>query len=505
MAEDFIEEIYKKAYLITLMKKLAENCRKKKKKEFYEQWKESTEVLAEVCRDTAQIDAELGVRIWDELQDACKCIDADKFAEVADRLEGLIPKFYKVVELVGNIDVTDDTYRIHSTKSGFLNIEFINNNVKMYGDNDPVWESYELAKALYQPKMKKFILVGAGLGYLPWQMYEIAQGSVDICIYDIEKKLVEYARKYGALDKIPEDRISVNICRDINGLLQSCLEEAEGNDDEYVLYIDDYFYGLLAKEEKGALQQLKLTIQTNLDFGDMCELNYYKNNSAVEKNIAGFDFSKYSKEWIVVGGGPSLDENLEYLKGQKNKKTIIAVTTVFRKLIDLGVEPDFVAVQDPQNRTYGHMANIEKSNATLFLTENSNWQFGLKYKGEKYLIKTDGNYYSQNNLCELWETSGTVTALAIDIAAYAGAETIELIGADLSYPGKQSHASGTMDNVLVDTTGMVKVKSVDGGEVPTSILFKGYISDIEKQIKKYKEVKFSNMSKHGALIRGCTN
>lgn len=150
------------------------------------------------------------------------------------------------------------------------------------------------------------------------------------------------------------------------------------------------------------------------------------------------------------------------------------------------------------------MSGVEDYGAKLIMSDTVNWQFGTKYKGDKYLVVISGNFYSGNCLEDgKWYSQGTVTAFCIDIVAYAGAKSIELVGADFAYPQNHSHAKGTMDDAEVDYSNMIKVKSVDGGDVYTDCVLSGYILDIESQIDEHKDISFYNLSKNGAYIKGC--
>lgn len=505
MAEDFIEEIYKEAYLITVTKKIVSFCRLKKIEALQTEWDNIIVPVTDLCHRVVCINEELGNRIWGAYQKARDLIMLRNYEETAIELEKVLPLMQEAVKTWGIIDVTEDEYRLVSSASGFLNLHDISKNIVFHSMVDPVWEKYELAKSIYNPKMNKACLLGCGLGYLAWQLYIYSNESIDVYIYDTSERIVKYACQYGTLGNIPKEKLHIVIDNKIESLLQKyALFLDEFKQDAAVLYVEDFFEKQLQDGAKAIVQGIQRMIQTKIEFGELFEHNHYRNIQSVNKNINDIVLNKKSSEWIVVGGGPSVDDNLDYVKDNCERKIIIAATTVYAKLIDEGIQPDYIAAIDPQNRTFGHLKNVANSETPLIITDTANWQFGDRYTGDKYIVETSGYYFSNPiTLKYEWYSQGTVTGFCIDVAAYLGATSIELVGVDLSYPTNHSHAKGTMDDEEIDIASMIRVKSVSGGEVFTDEILKGYISDIEAQIKKYREIKFFNLSKNGAYIDGC--
>lgn len=54
-----------------------------------------------------------------------------------------------------------------------------------------------------------YSVYGCGLGYHIYQLYLISRGSVPIKVFDINSKMVEYARLYGVLEWIPKDVLEI--------------------------------------------------------------------------------------------------------------------------------------------------------------------------------------------------------------------------------------------------------------------------------------------------------
>lgn len=106
-----------------------------------------------------------------------------------------------------------------------------------------------------------------------------------------------------------------------------------------------------------------------------------------------------------MAAGPSLDDNLEFLRENQGKKTIIAVGTVFRKLLENKIVPDMAAVLDPQERTYKQIEGLEDKKVPMLLAVTAYWKFAANYKGDKYLVPLAGMHEERENE-EAWVIGG---------------------------------------------------------------------------------------------------
>lgn len=506
MAEDFIEELYYKADIIFEIKKLIKYCRRTQILLFRNNWINLQEPIADFCKSIVTMDAQLGQYLWQQFVSVGQDVNNNDLLIAADTLDDLIPHLYDAMKLYGEIDVTEGSYRLFSTKSGFLGIHNLESKNYITGNNDPAWEAYENALEIYRPTMRKFCTFGCNLGYLCWQMWEISSHSIDIYIYDADYTMYEYAMRYGVLGRIPKENIHLIVNNDLSKLMREYLNnDKDYSNDTAVLNIDVDTVDKL-NCNKDALMNLLITLNSEKNLFSMSEHNFYRNTWNVKKTIYDYKIITNTEKCIIVGGGPSVNYCIDYIKRNVGIKTIIAATTIYNRLINEGIKPDIIVCVDPQNRTYGHLANVTDTSTPLFLVDVSNWQFSEKYVGDKYIIPTADFYfatkhYSNHNI-KTWTTRGTVPGMCIDVAAFLGAKEIELIGVDLSYPNNQTHASGTMDNKEISHDGMVKIKSNNGGEVYTTDLFKSYIFSMQEQIKSYSRIKFYNLSKDGAAISG---
>ena len=213
------------------------------------------------------------------------------------------------------------------------------------------------------------------------------------------------------------------------------------------------------------------------------------------------------KKVLIVGAGPSLDARMAELENKDDDTIILAVATVLKKLTNRGIIPDYAVVMDSQMRTFKQIEGLKIMDTPLLVDSTACWRFAEEYQGKRYIVYQKGfqeaDRCAKEERCQQYETGGSVTTLALEIALRLGADSIYMLGVDLAYPDGISHATGTMDRMDRNTNGMKKVKSVNGDEVYTDLLFDSYRIWIENKIKEYPQVNFYNLSTCGAYIEGC--
>ena len=506
MAEQFINDIYKYAQLIPDIKQVIEYCRMDDRWMMEGKWTKVSESIASFCRYLVQQENAVGEELWNSVISVHT--DMKDLLRFSDRLESeTLPVLYKAASALGDIDVEEGSWRMFSSRSGFLSLERIDDNLLIHSANDPVWEARTEAKHLYRPKMQKFYILGCGLGYLARELYRLSDESLDIYIFEMRPELVTYALNYGVLGDIPEDRL--HIISDVSEeyIFEKYHEDADLGERGYIgYYIYDWELKYFNENLRKELRDIS-TYACNYDrFCDKAQRNFLRNIFAIPYFINEKADCFNGDRWIVVAAGPSLTSSIDFIKEHQGQFRIAAITRVLSKLINAGITPDIGVVVDPQNEAYDVANDIESIRSIpLAVGIYACWKYAAFYPGEKYIAPVDGlvesNEYIRARGFESWEVAGTVTSLAIELACRMGAKEIHLIGLDLAYPGNKKHAEGTGNEELTDNR-LIEVPSMNGGKVLTSADFKIYISEVEEQITCNPKVTFYNHSKDGAFIRG---
>ena len=212
---------------------------------------------------------------------------------------------------------------------------------------------------------------------------------------------------------------------------------------------------------------------------------------------------------VLVSAGPSLNENIEFIRDNKGKSTIIAVNTVLKRLYQEEIKPDLIVMLDPLPEVREHLRGIEEWTEGIPLVTSiiSDHFFVEAYRGPIYLfpIHFDDRYiqYTPDEEDSPWDdVAGTVTSLGLETAFFLGAESVYLVGSDLAFPNGENYASGVAHGTKEGIVTPVEVDAVGGGKVPSSHQYILYRHFLEAQIAKHPDVKVYNLSRCGARIAG---
>lgn len=192
------------------------------------------------------------------------------------------------------------------------------------------------------------------------------------------------------------------------------------------------------------------------------------------------------KQVIIVAAGPSLDKNVEQLKNKPENTIILAVETVFRKLLNLGIEVDYMIVTDANDRVRWHISGLEQQQIPMLYLSTACRYYSEHYAGRKYLICQEGyipaEQFANEHGWNLYQTGGSVSTTALDVCIRLGCASIVFVGLDLAYTDNKAHADGTAAVGIDGVDEMQQVPAVGGGTVAVSRLFQMYNRWIAKRV-----------------------
>ena len=499
--EDFIAEIYSYAELYTKLRQGVEEIRQNRMtyaKDFFNDVYENLCACCKVCLEESFIHArELSKGVIG--MSGCK----NDFLLLGDHIEEYVLPFLK--EWIGemsHIDVVteDGKYRIVSSRLGYLTIQICESGKYIHSAYDPMKEAERCIKSRYDPVYSEYILYGCGMGYYAYQLYMITDGSARIVIYEKDQNLLEYARQYGVLDWIPEDVLSIKIGEKDKAFIEHSLHDNV----KAIFHIAEI--DTSNSREKEQIYRLCIGENTAAHIAEMATLNFYRNIAQKLPDVSEMK-EQVLEDVVIVAAGPSLDNTLDFLRRCKGKKTIIAVNTVFRKLVQNGIKPDFVVVLDASKRMIKHLRGVEHEAVPLIVDLCVYWRWCYEDHGPKYIVYSTysckkAEEYIKKNEKEKWPSGGTVTFLALEFALRKSAKRIYLVGCDLGYPEGRTHAA---DTAYAETTDkeMIDVERVGGGTIPSDYVFGLFRSAIETRIEQTGNAAvFYNLSTIGARIKG---
>ncbi len=407
------------------------------------------------------------------------------------------------------------------------NGEYILVKNEKYIDDTP--SPNEAAEKIYLEQIKKassrhdFILIfGLGLGNL--LDYVHTKSITSLILYEPDLNILRFTFEYVDLTKYFVDGrlyITDNITDCINYISEKYLID----DKIEFVYLKNYL--LMHTSEFTALtEKIFETCQSKIiDLNTIKKLSKYwikniilnatSDSETYPVNILENSFK--NKTALILGAGPSLKDNIEKIKTNRDKYIILAVHKVLETLRINNITPDFCVVID---------SNWVKPTITKDTKYLRNINVIADIKADNYLkslpFKNFFTYYSQNNIfsnklqikllneIKALETGGTSTICAYRCAKFMGFKKIIFAGLDLAFKDDTAYCDGQIasanNSTSVKIQGVIvptlEVKSITGEYIKTRADYAGFIKQFELLFAHDITSEIYNLSTFGAFING---
>lgn len=285
---------------------------------------------------------------------------------------------------------------------------------------------------------------------------------------------------------------------------------------EHPVYVREYrsYFDNLTEEIKKYGNNQLINLATTIYFNEtwlsnsLCNLPYFYRHPGVK--ILENTFRDYPA--IIVSAGPSLDKNIDLLQEAKNKALIISVGTAAKALLAKNISPDLVVTIDAGAPNFDHFRGIDISDIPLVFDSIVYPEILTHHKGKKFVVNigTKIAYWLEKCTGEKGrlDTGGSVANIAFGLAVLTGADPIVMVGQDLSYAGKKTHATGSafyykkVKDDFEDNPNFLRVPGYYGDEVWTSRTLYNFLNWFEEAVKLTPGRTVINATEGGARIRG---
>jgi len=271
------------------------------------------------------------------------------------------------------------------------------------------------------------------------------------------------------------------------------------------IYLDKYIEVL--KSLKDALNFFETNVATEIVMANNIMNTYLKNIQYIADSYMLNDFKNKFKGFtaIIVSAGPSLEKNIDNLKGIHDNAIIICGNRTLKPLLDKGITPNFMCSIFSKDMVYEMAQGYIEKEIPLIFTETTSNKLVESQKGPRIFFKY--NVVDTNIEGILEKEIDTLAHNSIDFATYLGCKTIIFIGQDLSYTNNKRHATiaqNKKNNNIDNDKDMIKVKGINGELIYTTRVLDGYRKNIEDYIKSVddKNIKFINATEGGVDIEG---
>lgn len=266
---------------------------------------------------------------------------------------------------------------------------------------------------------------------------------------------------------------------------------------QYKNYERDIYCSILANQnffDKYSEKMIK-TINNNLQYlKEYRTIDQYKD--AFGEDVIG----------ILVGAGPSLAKNIELLKEVKGKALIGATDTSVKKILELGIEPDFFASIDINKVTDVFDESI--ANIPLVMDMTSRKELVNTQKSTKIITGNESEilksiYRKFNIPLTISPTGGSVSCTVYSAFRLWNVNRIVFLGQDFAFTGGKRHIAGVIageESLTNDSP--LWVEDDDGNLVETRYDYHKYLTWFENEIASEPDVEVIDATEGGAKIHG---
>lgn len=373
----------------------------------------------------------------------------------------------------------------------------------VHSNVNPIKEAYDFARSKYETTKLEYGIVGIGLGYVPWCFQHFWNFPIELHIYETELGMIWAALHTTIMTELLENAY-VHLYYD-KGFCRLADAASKMKERKYI-----YFYpGTkgIKDEELRKRCRLLCTKESSYDKDKaLLYANFIRNTHCCKRSVEQLRYLFEDRYVYVVAAGPSLDKNLHLLKEKPDNSTIIVVGTAYHKVKNMGIDPDCVIVSDANLEQWQKVSGIQKEEEKMLLLSTADFEVGKNCGGDCYLVYQEGYEPARKVAAEkgymLFETGGSVSTTALDVALRLGAERVIMLGLDLAYTGQKAHADGTAFADMGQIQNKVYTDGWYNEKVLTSDVFLLYKEWFEKRLRSEKSGKVINATEGGAYICG---
>ncbi len=370
---------------------------------------------------------------------------------------------------------------------------------------NPWQEAVIYGNTLSDKSFNKCIIMGFGMGYhVEYLAGHLSCNQITVLENDLEQLRIcmMYRDLRGLLSN---DKVKIILCTQNSDYAKYIDEDIDNIDIAYKVWYPSV-KAIANNALREVLENYWVACNSMDNLGDMLIDNFEKNRELNDECVDILKSQFEGKDMVLVAGGPSLDDDIETLRmlNGRDNINIVCVGKVARKLIDAGIEPDYIVMIDGKAGTRWQISGIEQCGIPLIYLSTVAHNVASEYEAKRYIAYQEdiepAEEYAKANQFTIYKSGGSVATFAIDMALRMRCARLICVGLDMGYIGDDTHAGG-LGRKIENKKNLRQVEAVGGGMVYTSKTLDIYRRWIERRIEKEKDVELINVSK-GARIHG---
>ncbi len=395
----------------------------------------------------------------------CGSVYKSNFAYNMEKLKQIDKNLY---EQLAQCSKTDG-YVLEMSGSGYHTCYSFDQKGKYYlcSNVDPYFDGEMLAKKYYRSICETYIIYGLGLGYHCDALARFG-GDARIEIYENDLLLIKTAFCANRLDWLWfGGNIKLYYDKDLDMLAKriGSLSGVSTDTKEIILIHYPSIRHIKNGTIREYMERLFVSDSSVRSQEDYMHANFDTNVKNCRHDVRDIAERFKDKNVVIVAGGPSLNKNIDILRHNREDRIVVAVGTVFRKLTDRGIKPDYVIIADPQLILLKQFDGLMDSDIPLLVLSTACGKITDGYHGEKYLLCQE-DYPKAEMLANreglpLFASGGSVSTTALDFCIRMGSKSIAFIGLDLAFTEGKSHTDGTLHYQQLSTDGQIQQRGYE--------------------------------------------
>lgn len=438
------------------------------------------------------------------------CLELD-----SDKYDSNITKLTSMDEMLGEQLMKlnckpikkENVYEVEYTMSGLLTLALYDHNKKYYlhSNSQVLHEAGIIARDWFTEDKESYIIYGLGLGYHIQELLEL-DDSIQVNVYESDLNIIMLACGYGCMDKLLSNE-RFQLIFDPNFIDFGKTVSNINIDSQFYIHYPS-IRNIKSEKIKEQIEEYFVSYSSVKNQLHSLHSNFRLNTRLNDAYVDSIKDDFVGKDLYIIAAGPSLDKNYMQLKNVGNEGIILATGTVYKKLLNHGIRPDYIILIDANAGVYTQTEDVADIDIPLLYLSTAYHKVPANYKGARYMVCQQGydkaEVLAKSKGYNLYRTGGSVSTTSLDIGIQFGCKRIIYLGLDLAYTDKKDHATDTAYFNKIESDDLRFVEDIYGNLVGTSKNLDIYRKWIEQRIKEAKgsNIEFIDATEGGAKIEG---